>query len=168
MPKALQEARDEFVHSWGQMGSNWGVNKTMARIHALLMVSEKPVSTEDLMKELAISRGNANMNLRALLDWGLLRKVAVKGERREYFESEKDVWQMCCRIARERRKRELEPALRAIEECLRKAGKEKDSAYFRARLSQLYELVKTLDFALEKMAQQEKNALLPRLMKLLV
>ena len=167
MDKELEDARNQFVVSWGDMGSNWGINKTMARIHALLMISESPLSTEDVMKELSISRGNANMNLRALLNWGLARKVTVKGERREFFQSERDVWQMCCRIARERKRRELEPVVGTLEECLRKVGKGKESAFFRERLAQLLDLVLTLDFALGKIAQQEKNAIIPRLLKLL-
>lgn len=167
MDKALEEARSQFVESWGEMGSNWGINKTMGRIHALLMISEAPLSMEQVMKELQISQGNANMNLRGLVDWGLARRVAVKGERREYFQSERDVWQMCCRIARERKRREIEPVIGTLEECLGKAGKAKESALFRQRLTDLLDLVKTLDLALGKIAQQEKSAVVPKLLKLL-
>lgn len=167
MDREFNEARQRFIESWGEMASNWGINRTMARIHALLMVSEKPLSMEDIMKELAISRGNVNMNIRMLVDWGLARKVTVKGERREFFQSEQDTWQMCCRIARQRKRRELEPLLATLDHCLKTAGTGKDSTLFRDRLSQLLELVKTLDFALAKVAEQEKNAIIPRLLKLL-
>ena len=111
MGDSLKNARSRFVESWGEMGTAWGINKTMARIHAFLMIAETSVTTDAVMKELAISRGNANMNLRALVDWGLIRRVSHPGERKEYFQSEKDVWTMCCRIARERKKREIEPVL---------------------------------------------------------
>ena len=100
----LAESKERFVQSWGEMASRWGINKTMARIHAHLMASEAALSTDEIMETLAISRGNANMNLRSLVDWGLVRRVSVGSERKEYFQSEKDVWNMCCRIARERKK----------------------------------------------------------------
>lgn len=112
MPENLKEARNRFIHSWGEMGPQWGINRTMAQLHALLMISEKPLSTDDVMEELGISRGNANMNLRSLVDWGVARRAFVKGDRKEYFQSEKDVWNMFCRIARERKKREIEPSWR--------------------------------------------------------
>lgn len=158
--------KGRFIDSWGEMGSAWGINKTMARIHALLMAGEEALSTEQVMEELAISRGNANMNLRALVDWGLARRVAVKGERKEFFQSEKDVWHMFCRIARERKRRELEPALEALQECLALAGKDKASPHLRQRLQQLLDLTSLLDSIMGKVAAQEANKLLPKLLKL--
>lgn len=163
----LTQARERFVRSWGEMASRWGINKTMARIHALLMIAEEPMSTDDIMAKLSISRGNASMNLRALTDWGLIRPIFVGGERREYFESEKDVWNMCCRIARERKRREIEPVIGTLEECLKEAGSGKEAAAFRRRLADLLELVDMLDFVLGKMAAQEKNDVLPRVLKLM-
>lgn len=165
--KQLQASRERFVAAWGDMASNWGINKTMARIHAHLMASEAALSTDEIMEALAISRGNANMNLRALADWGLIRRVSVGSERKEYFQSEKDVWHMCCRIARERKKREIEPVIGTLEECLREAGDGQDAAAFRKRLTDLLELVKMLDFVLGKVAAQEKNDVLPRVLKLM-
>ena len=167
MGDGLKSARTRFVESWGEMGTAWGINKTMARIHAFLMVAEAPVTTDEVMEALAISRGNANMNLRALLDWGLVRRVSHPGERKEYFQSEKDVWTMCCRIARERKKREIEPVSRAIADCLEEAGTGKEAAAFRKRLNELLELVRLLDFVLGKVANQEKAAVLPKVLSLL-
>ena len=109
-PDALADARESFVHSWGALGSSWGVSRTMAMIHALLLVSDEALSTDEIMAELGVSRGNANTNLRELVGWGLIRKVVRKGERREYFEAEKDVWKIFCTVARERKRREIEPA----------------------------------------------------------
>jgi DNA-binding transcriptional regulator GbsR (MarR family) len=163
----LQQAQERFVRSWGEMASRWGINKTMARIHALLMIAEEPMSTDDIMERLAISRGNANMNLRALVDWGLVRPVSVGGERKEYFDSEKDVWNMCCRIARERKRREIEPVIGTLNECLKEAGPGKDAAAFRRRLNDLLELVSMLDFVLGKMAAQDKSDVLPKVLKLM-
>jgi DNA-binding transcriptional regulator GbsR (MarR family) len=109
-----QEAKEELIQAWGTLGHSWGLNKTMAQIHALLMMSTKPLSTEDVMQELNISRGNANMNIRALLEWGIVERVHVPGERKEFFKSEKDVWTLARIVARERRKRELEPILKVL------------------------------------------------------
>ena len=99
------------------MGSAWGINRTMAQIHALLMTSDRALTTDEVMEDLKISRGNAHQNLRELVGWGLVRSVIRKGERKEYFESEKDVWRMFCIVARERKRREIEPALKALRAC---------------------------------------------------
>jgi DNA-binding transcriptional regulator GbsR (MarR family) len=167
MSEQLKKARARFVSTWGDMASHWGINKTMARIQALLMASDAALSVDEIMAALSISRGNASMNLRALMDWGLVKRVSVGSERREYFQSEQDVWNMCCRIARERKKREIEPVVGALEECLREAGDGKDSASFRRRMKELLELVRTLDFVLGRLAAQEKNAVMPRVLTLL-
>ncbi len=163
----LARSKETFVQSWGEMASRWGINKTMARVHALLMASEAALSTDEIMKTLGISRGNANMNLRALVGWGLVRRVSVGSERREYFQSEKDVWNRCCRIARERKKREIEPVIGTLEECLREAGAGKEAAAFRKKLADLLELVRLLDFVLGKLAEQEKNAVMPKVLMLM-
>jgi DNA-binding transcriptional regulator GbsR (MarR family) len=109
-----KEAKEELIQAWGNLGYSWGLNKTMAQIHALLMIAPKPLSTEEIMQELSISRGNANMNIRALLDWGIVYRISVPGERKEYFKSEKDVWSLSRQVAKERRKRELEPILKVL------------------------------------------------------
>jgi DNA-binding transcriptional regulator GbsR (MarR family) len=168
LTQKLEEAKDRFIHAWGEMGTKWGIGKAMAQIHALLMISETPLSTDDIMKELAISRGNANMNLRGLSDWGLIRTVHVKGDRKEYFQSEKDVWNMFCRIARERKKRELEPVIETMQECLALSAGEKSTELFRERVGQLLDLVKTLDYVLGKISQQERSAVIPKILKLLI
>src|SRR5215475_9713532 len=113
----LQQARDEFVSQWGAIGSAWGINRTMAQIHALLITAPAALSTDDVMEELKISRGNAHSNLRDLVSWGLVRSVVRKGERKEFFEAEKDVWRMFCIVIRERRRRELRPALAVLKDC---------------------------------------------------
>ena len=85
MEMTLKEGKDKFIQSWGTLGSNWGINRTMAQIHALLLVSPEPLCAEDIRQELHISMGNANMNLRALIDWGLVYKKLKSGERKEFF-----------------------------------------------------------------------------------
>ena len=109
-----KEAKEELIQAWGNLGYSWGLNKTMAQIHALLMISPKPLSTEEIMEGLQISRGNANMNIRALLEWNIVYRISVPGERKEYFKSEKDVWELARQVVKERRKRELEPILRVL------------------------------------------------------
>src|SRR5215211_798865 len=115
---ALSEARDQFVSQWGVIGSAWGVNRTMAQIHALLITAPSALSTDDIMEELKISRGNAHSNLRDLVSWGLVKSVVRKGERKEYFEAEKDVWKMFCTIIRERKRREIRPAINVLKDCV--------------------------------------------------
>ena len=112
----LKEGQEKFINAWGALGSSWGINKTMAQIHALLLISSDPLTTDDMMERLSISRGNANMNVRALIDWGLVEKVYVSGERKEYFQSEKDIWEVARRVARERRKREVEPITKVLKD----------------------------------------------------
>lgn len=113
----LKQARDEFVSQWGALGTQWGINRTMAQIHALLMTAPEALTTDEVMEELQISRGNAHSNLKELVAWGLLRVVVKKGERREYFEAEKDVWQIFTIVARERKRREIDPALAILGKC---------------------------------------------------
>lgn len=110
------EAKEKLIQAWGNLGYSWGVNKVMAQIHALLLISPKALTTEDIMQELNISRGNANMNIRALVDWGIVQRISVSGERKEYFKSGKDIWELARQVAKERRKRELEPILKVLQE----------------------------------------------------
>lgn len=110
------EAKEELIQAWGNLGYSWGLNKTMAQIHALLMISPKPLSTEEIMQELSISRGNANMNIRALLDWQIVYRVSISGERKEFFKAEKDIWTLARQVAKERRNRELNPILKVLRE----------------------------------------------------
>ncbi|WP_345077403.1 GbsR/MarR family transcriptional regulator [Nemorincola caseinilytica] len=112
----LQEAKQQFIQNWGALGTQWGINRTMAQIHALLLVSADPLSADDIMTQLKISRGNVNMNVRELLDWGIVEKVLIPGERKEYFSAEKDIWKVAMRIVKERKRREVEPILSALNE----------------------------------------------------
>jgi DNA-binding transcriptional regulator GbsR (MarR family) len=115
----LRTAQDLFIRRWGEMGQTWGINRTMAEIHALLYINGIPLCTDDVMERLHISRGNASMSLRALCDWGIIRRLHKRGERREYFESLSDVWEMFSIIAAERKRREMDPVLETIKQCQR-------------------------------------------------
>ena len=111
-------ARDKFVQLWGNMASSWGINKTMSQIHALLYAESEALHTDEIMSILDISRGNANMNLRRLLDWELIHKVQFEGDRKDYFSAETDVWKIVNTIILERQQREIAPIRNRIEECI--------------------------------------------------
>jgi DNA-binding transcriptional regulator GbsR (MarR family) len=113
----LRTAQDLFIRRWGEMGATWGINRTMAEIHALLYITAQPLCTDDVMERLHISRGNASMSLRSLCDWGIIRRLHKRGERREYFESLHDVWEIFSIIATERKRREMDPVLETIKQC---------------------------------------------------
>lgn len=112
----LSEAKEKYIQTWGTLATNWGINRTMAQVHALLLAEGKSLSTDEVMEMLAISRGNANMNLRNLMDWGLVRKELMKGDRKEYFFAERDMWYLFKQLVKERKKREIEPVLNSIAE----------------------------------------------------
>jgi DNA-binding transcriptional regulator GbsR (MarR family) len=120
----VQEGKAKFIESWGKMASDWGINRTMAQVHALLLIEPEPLTADQVMESLDISRGNANMNIRALMDWGLVHKQLKAGERKEYFRAEKDMWTVIRQIVINRKKRELEPMLKVLDEL---AGVESDS-----------------------------------------
>ena len=142
----LKETRDRFVSQWGVMGAQWGINRTMAQIHALLMTSPDALSTDEVMGELAISRGNAHTNLKELVNWGLLRIVTREGERKEYFEAELDVWEIVRRIVQERKRRELDPTLELLQDSLGES-KGMKSAGGRAFYDQMRALEEFVRFA---------------------
>lgn len=112
-----QEALDRFIVFWGEMASNWGINRTMAQIHAFLYASEDPHDTDAIMERLRISRGNANMNLRSLMNWNLVYRVHLEGSRKDFYTAEKDVWKITAQIIRERERREITPVKQQIEAC---------------------------------------------------
>ena len=164
----LTAARDEFISQWGAMGGAWGINRTMAQVHALLMTSEKALTTDEVMAELKISRGNAHQNLRELVGWGLVRNVVRKGERKEYYESEKDVWRMFCIIARERKRREVEPALRALRACeeqTRSLRGEKALA-FNHQIRAISEFLSQAEAIMDRVSKSEQSAIMPLLVKI--
>ena len=117
LDERLRDIQDLFIRRWGEMGATWGINRTMAEIHALLFITGTPLCTDDVMERLNISRGNASMSLRALQDWGIIRRFHKRGERREYFESLSDIWELFSIIAAERKRREMDPVLETIKQC---------------------------------------------------
>jgi len=162
----FKEAKNKFVQTWGALGSQWGINKTMAQIHALLMVSNDPISMEDIMDELQISRGNASMNLRALIDWGIVYKEYKAGERKEFFKAEKDLDELAVKIARERSKREIKPTLKVLKEVssMKNASTEEEK-HFVDQTQKLYDFVLKADNVLDKITEYKDNWLAQLLVK---
>ncbi len=164
----LKEAKEKFISSWGTLGSLWGINKAMAQIHALLFVSPKPLSMEDIMEELEISRGNASMNLRGLMDWGIVFKINIPGERREFFTCEKDVTELSRQIVKERSRRELQPTIKILKEIssIEDNGTE-DAKEFIKQTTAMHDLADTADTMMHKLVNQEKNWIMKTLVKFL-
>jgi DNA-binding transcriptional regulator GbsR (MarR family) len=164
----IKEAKNKFIQTWGALGSQWGINKTMAQIHALLMVSTEAVSMEDVMEELQISRGNASMNLRALMDWGIVYKEYKAGERREFFTAEKDLDELAVKIAKERSKREIKPALKILKEVSSiESNNTAEEIQFIEQTTKLYDFVLKADNVLDKITEYKDNWLTKLVVKLM-
>src|SRR5512145_988535 len=143
----LSEVAQKFVLHWGEMGARWGINRTVAQIHALLYLSEKPLTAEEIADTLGVARSNVSTSLRELQNWGIVRIVHVMGDRRDHFESMKDVWDMFRIILDERKKRETDPTLQMLRECVADARKPGAAdAHTRQRLADMlsfFELMTT-------------------------
>ena len=155
----LAEAKKKFIEAWGKLGSEWGINRTMAQVHALLLISPEALSTEEIMEELSISRGNANMTLRDLIGWGLIEKQHKAGERKEYFYADKDTWNIARQVAKERKKRELDPVLKVLDELSYVQGDAQDPAFrtFNKSVTDINKLAKNVDKTLDTMLKAEEN-----------
>ena len=164
----LAEAKAQFIADWGRFGTNWGINRTMAQIHALLLVSPDPLSADEVMEQLSISRGNANMNLRELIDWGLVQKVLIPGERKEFFSAEKDIWKVARQIVKERKKRELDLMIPALKELREVEGDKKDKALktFTDTINNILRFSEQADKTLDTMIKADEHWFLGSLVKL--
>ncbi len=163
----LQEAKDKFVQAWGNFSSSWGINRTMAQVHALLLVSPEALSADDIMESLDISRGNANMNVRALIEWGLVYKENRNGERREYFMAEKEIWIVIRQIIIHRKKKELEPALNLLEEVQNVEEESKEKEDFVKIISDIEMFSRKADILLEKLIEAEAEWLMGTFIKMI-
>ena len=151
----LSSVAQKFILHWGEMGTRWGINRTVAQIHALLFLSPRPRPAEEIAATLGIARSNVSNSLHELQSWGIVRVVHVLGDRRDHFESMKDVFEMFRVITHERKKREIDPTLRLLQGCISEAGKAKSAdRYTRKRLTdllQFFELTETAYLQLEKL-----------------
>src|SRR5215468_10578279 len=123
--KKLSPVEQKFILHWGEMGTRWGINRTVAQIHALLFLSPKPLNAEEIAETLAVARSNVSTSLKELQGWGIVKMVHVLGDKRDHFESMKDVWEMFRLVLDERKKREIDPSLAILRECIAEAEKEK-------------------------------------------
>jgi DNA-binding transcriptional regulator GbsR (MarR family) len=155
----LTEAKSQFINSWGVLGSQWGINRTMAQVHALLMVAHQPLSTDDIMEQLSISRGNTNMNVRELMNWNLVDKVIVAGDRKEYFTAEKDIWKVATCIMYQRKKRELDPMLKVLNQLSEIEGDKKDAEVkaFTETVSNIKKFAGQAEKTLDTIIKAEEN-----------
>jgi DNA-binding transcriptional regulator GbsR (MarR family) len=142
MATGASDTIQQFVEAWGAMGALWGINRSVARVHALLMATEGQLSLEEIAEKLQISKGNASMSLRELRTFGVVRQVEVPGDRRDFYVTEPDVWTMFFRILKERKRREFDPALEAIHRLLEQPGAK---GQVLGRLEQMANLLTTVE-----------------------
>jgi DNA-binding transcriptional regulator GbsR (MarR family) len=165
----LERIKEKFILHWGEMGSLWGINRTMAQIHALLYISPESLSANDIMDELQISRGNVSMALRELIAWGIVNRVHMKGERREFYTTEKDVWAMFRVIARERKKREVDPTISVLRDSVADLNQISDSEgqYEREQLKNLLDFFETGVSVYQELENQNPRSIIQLLGKAL-
>ncbi|MBI3509803.1 MAG: transcriptional regulator [Bacteroidetes bacterium] len=163
----LNEAKKQFISTWGRLGSEWGINRSMAQVHALLLITDRLITTEEVMESLNISRGNANMNLRDLINWTLVKKEHVPGERIEYFTAEKDIWEIAKRIVRERKRREIGPVVRELEALKKveyKAG-DPEGKRFVETVNSIHKFASKMDTSMDALLKADENWFFGTLMK---
>jgi len=163
----LEDAQLDFIQTWGILGSEWGIPKSMGQIHGLLLTSHKGLSAEDVMDKIQLSRGNVNLNMRELIEWGLVAKKTKLGERKEFFQAEYDVWKMAISIVEKRKKKELEP----VQELLRRLkdtkldGKKDAVKHFESVLEELNDFVNQMDQLTELMTKMKNNLFFKKMIK---
>ncbi len=156
----LSPTKKKFILHWGEMGTRWGVNRTVAQIHALLYLSAEPLTAEEIARILSVARSNVSTSLRELQSWGIVRPVHVLGDRRAHFESMTDVWQMFQVILDERKRREVDPTVAVLKECLEETGSDSSSHRLtRERLEEMLEFFKTMTTCYEDIRRLPAGAL---------
>jgi len=158
----LSAVEQKFILHWGEMGTRWGINRTVAQVHALLFLSPRPVPADEISSTLAVARSNVSTSLRELQGWGIVRMVHVLGDRREHFESIKDVWEIFRIVSEERKRREIDPTLRVIGECvteLKANPQGEGNAYTRERLEEMLEFLTVMTGLFEEVLRMPTPAL---------
>ena len=163
----LETSRDAFIEQWGILGSRWGINRTIGRVQALLIASVEALSTDDVMERLQISRGNAHGALKELVNWGLASQTLVPGDRKDYYVAEKEPWRIFTIVARERKRREIVPALETLKTCERdRSGlKGAEGRAFHAEMKELADFVDVMSVAMDWVATSERGTVLNLVMK---
>lgn len=156
----LSPVQQKFILHWGEMGTRWGINRTVAQIHALLFISQKPLNAEDIVQALGVARSNVSNSLKELQGWGIVKRVHVMGDSRDHFESLKDVWEMFRVVMDERKKREFDPTERLLRECIAEAEKDKETdEYTEQKLRELADFFETTTTWYSQVRQLPTNAL---------
>ena len=162
------EAKEKFIETWGNLGSQWGVNKSIAQIQALLLIAPAPLSTDEIMEELQLSRGNVNMSIRQLLDWGIIYKKAIAGDRKEYFIAEKNVWKWSMKIGNVRKQRELNPVLDLLREIAseKETGKSAEEMEFAKQIKDLNTFTQQVSKLADKLFLSHQGEMLMKMLKM--
>jgi DNA-binding transcriptional regulator GbsR (MarR family) len=162
----LVEAKAKYIQTWGTLATSWGINRTMAQIHALLLVAPEALSSEEIQTELQISSGNANLNIRALIEWGIVEKILVPGERKEFFVAKKDIWDVFKQIAKERKKREIEPVISLLHELRKVDEKSPEAKEFTKVLQDIEEVTKKANDTMDLFIKSDSHWLIGKLISL--
>ncbi len=155
----LSPAAQKFILHWGEMGTRWGVNRTVAQIHALLFLSPRPLEAEEIARTLSVARSNVSTSLRELQGWRIVRSVSVLGDRRQHFESLKDVWEMFRIIVEERKRREFDPTIAVVRECLAEPDKGASDASAREKMGEMLEFISTMSGLFEEFRNLSPSAM---------
>lgn len=161
----LPAVTERFVLHWGEMGSRWGVNRTMSQIHALLFVTGRPMNADELCDQLGVARSNVSNSLRELQGWGLVKIVHLLGDRRDHFETSGDVWELLRVIVRGRKQREFDPTIQALRDCLAHPELSRESAVSRQRINETLVLMETTSVWVDEMLRLPPETLV-KIMKL--
>ena len=166
----LQESKQKFIDTWGALGSEWGINKSVAQVQALLLVSTKPITTDDIMEALIISRGNANMSLRQLMDYGIIYKKVVPGDRKEYYVAEKDIWKWAVKVAGMRKQKEIDPVTEVLTELMEETKKDKseEGKEFNKTVADIYQFTDQMGGLADKIFSSNRGELLLKLLKIVM
>jgi DNA-binding transcriptional regulator GbsR (MarR family) len=158
--QTLTPVAQKFILHWGEMGTRWGINRTVAQVHALLFLSPRPVAADEIADTLAVARSNVSTSLRELQGWRIVRVVHVLGDRRDHFESIKDVWEIFRIVSEERKRREIDPTLSVLAECVREVKTSpQGDAYTRERLESMLEFLTAMTGLFEEIIRMPTGAL---------
>ena len=155
----LPPVQEKFILHWGEMGTKWGINRTVAQVHALLYLAAKPMPADEISTTLSVARSNVSTSLRELQGWGIVRVVHVLGDRRDHFETLKDVWEIFRTVAEERKKREIDPTLRVLAECVQEAKSGQGDAHTKERLAAMLEFLVAMSGLFEEILRMPTGAL---------
>ncbi len=155
----LNPVTEKFVLHWGEMGSKWGVNRTMSQIHALLYIIGKPLDAEEITETLGVARSNVSTSIKELQNWGLVQKVSVLGDRRDHFTTNTDVWELARIVVIERQKRELDPTVQFLKDLMDSPEFEYENSEVKTRIKETQEFVETVTTWSSEMLRLPTSAL---------